>query len=187
MIAFLLIGAAIFGLCFLVDKGFTKLFRNSPQHQTGLSVRLNKRFAVAGVLLTVLGIAGTVAGAGDGWALLTGGILLALSGICMLIYYGSFGVYYDDDSFLLSKFGRKTNLYHYRDIVAQQLYNAYGSIVIELQLKDGKTIQLQASMVGVYPFLDRAFAGWLKQKGKKQEDCDFYDPDNSCWFPPAEV
>ena len=27
---------------------------------------------------------------------------------------------------------------------------------------------------------------WLAQTGKRKEDCDFYDPDNSCWFPPAE-
>ena len=26
---------------------------------------------------------------------------------------------------------------------------------------------------------------WLAQTGKKKEDCPYYDPDNSCWFPRA--
>ena len=27
---------------------------------------------------------------------------------------------------------------------------------------------------------------WLEQTGRRQEDCGFYDPANSCWFPPVE-
>ena len=53
-----------------------------------------------------------------------------------------------------------------------------------LYLRDGKTLQLQPGMTGVGCFMKCAFAGWLEQTGRKLEDCDFYDPDNSCWFPP---
>lgn len=186
MLPAILIAAAVFGLCFLIDKGFTKIFRSAPQHMSGLAVRLNKRYAVFGVLMTVLGIAAIVTGVKDGWVLPVAGGLLGIVGICLLVYYLSFGVYYDEDTFLVSKFGKKSSLYHYRDIVSQQLYNAYGSIVIALNLKDGKTVSLQANMVGVYPFLDKAFDGWIRQTGRKKENCEFYDPDNSCWFPQEE-
>ena len=33
--------AAVFGLCFLVDKGFAAIFRNRSQHRSGKAVRLN--------------------------------------------------------------------------------------------------------------------------------------------------
>lgn len=186
MVTTLLVAAAVFGLCYLVDKGFIKLFRSAPQHRTGLSVRLGKRFATVGILMTVLGTAAIVTGLKEGWVLPAAGGLLVVLGLGMLAYYLSYGVFYDEDSFLVSRFGKQTKLYHYRDIQAQQLYNAYGSVVIELQMNDDKTIQLQANMVGVYPFMDQAFEGWLKQTGRKKENCTFYDPDNSCWFPTAE-
>ena len=95
-------------------------------------------------------------------------------------------IFYDEDSFILTTFGKRSNTYRYNQIKAQQLYNAYGNIVIELHMGDGRTVQLQAGMEGVYPFLDKAFDGWLHQRGKKKEDCPYYDPENSCWFPPVE-
>ena len=57
IIAFLLVCALAFGLCFLVDKGFTRVFRNRRQQKSGLSVHLAKGYALAGLLITVLGIA----------------------------------------------------------------------------------------------------------------------------------
>ena len=42
-VATLLIAAAVFGVCFLVDKGFTKLFRSKTQHRSGMAVRANKK------------------------------------------------------------------------------------------------------------------------------------------------
>ena len=56
-VALLIIAAAIFGLCFLADKGFTKAFRGTKQHRSGRSVRLNKRYGSIGLLIAVLGIA----------------------------------------------------------------------------------------------------------------------------------
>ena len=35
----LLIAAAVFGLCFAVDKAFAKLFRSKAQHRSGLAIR----------------------------------------------------------------------------------------------------------------------------------------------------
>ena len=42
----LLIAAAVFGLCFAVDKAFSKLFRSKAQHRSGMAVRANKRYGL---------------------------------------------------------------------------------------------------------------------------------------------
>lgn len=178
--------AATFGLCFLVDKGFTKLFRSAPQHASGKAVRLNKFLAVGGLLLSVLGIAAMLNGFGGQWLLLGGGILVLLIGIGLIVYYMTFGIYYDEDTFLVTSFGKKSAVYRFDKIRNQQLFVSGGQILVELYLEDGRAVQLQSSMVGVYPFLDAAFAAWCRQRGVAGEDCAFHDPANSCWFPPLE-
>ncbi len=182
----LLIAALVFGVCFLIDKGFTKLFRSQAQHKSGLAVRLNKKYGAFGLILFVLGLSAVFTGIGDGWVLIAGGALIALVGIALVVYYMTFGVFYDNDSFILTTFGKKSTTYRYADIKSQQLYNSYGSILIELHMADGRNVQLQAAMTGVYPFLDKAFSAWCVQKGLREEDCAFHDPANSCWFPPME-
>ena len=41
LIPILLVAALIFGLCYLVDKAFAKLFRSKAQHRSGKAVRVN--------------------------------------------------------------------------------------------------------------------------------------------------
>ena len=171
---------------FLVDKGFTGIFRGKAQHRSGHSVRANQRYGAFGLVLFVIGLAALFAGLSSGWFFLAAGILVMLIGICLMVYYMTFGVFYDDDSFILTTFGKKSKLYSYRDIRCQQLYASYGTTIIELQMTDGRTFHFQSNHVGVYPFLDTAFAGWCRQKGITKDACSFYDPDNSCWFPKAE-
>jgi hypothetical protein len=178
---------ATFALCFAIDKGFTRLFRGKQQHQSGLSVRLNKKYGLVGIVLGVLGIAAVFAGLRESSKLLlAGGGIIIVMGAGLMVYYMTFGIFYDDDSFILTTFGRRSTTYAYSQIKCQQLYNAYGAILIELQMEDGRAVQLQATMEGVYPFLDKAFGAWLRQTGRNREDCPFHDPDNSCWFPPVE-
>lgn len=181
-----LICAAVFAVCFLIDKGFTKLFRNQAQHHSGKAIRLSKRYGAMGLIIGVLGIASVITGLTEGTLLLVCGGILIVGGAALVIYYMTFGVFYDDDSFILTTFGKKSATYRYKDIKCQQLYNTYGSIIIELQMTDGRAFQLQSHLDGVYAFMDTAFAGWCKQQGKNAEDCPFYDPDNSCWFPTEE-
>lgn len=186
--AVIIVAAAVFGLCFLVDKGFTKLFRSQAQHKSGLSVRLSKRYGSFGILLTVFGIAGVFMGLNnrDGLLIPVAGGVLIITGICLVVYYMTFGVFYDATGFVLTTFGRGSVAYTYRDIRSQQLYNNQGHLLIELHLRDGRALQLQGSMEGVYPFLDYAFERWCAQMGRRREDCPFYDPQNSCWFPLVE-
>lgn len=185
-ISILLVAALVFGVCFLIDKGFHKVFRNTQQHTSGLSVRLSKRYGSIGLIIFVVGIAAIFTGLSDGWVLIAGGAILTLTGAALVIYYMTFGIFYDADSFVLTTFGKRSKTYAYKDICTQQLYMTAGNVIIELHMADGRAVQLQSAMSGVYPFLDTAFAAWLVQTGRKKEECDFYDPENSCWFPGAE-
>ena len=187
-VAVIVIAAAVFGICFLVDKGFTKLFRSQAQHHSGLAVRLSKRYGSIGLILAVVGLAAIFTGLNsvEGLVLPIGGGVLIVMGIALVVYYMTFGVFYDGDGFIVTTFGKPSTTYTYKDIVAQQLYNNQGHILIELHLSDGKTVQLQSTMTGVYPFMDYAFEKWCAQTGNTKETCTFYDPQNSCWFPPVE-
>ena len=184
--AVLILVALVFGVCFLLDKGFQKLFRNRQEHQSGLSVRLSKKYGSIGLIIGIVGLMAVFTGFTEGWVLSIGGGVLILIGVALVVYYMTFGVFYDTDTFVLTSFGKRSTTYHYRDIQQQQLYNSYGITIIELHMTDGRTVQLQGGMEGAYAFLDHAFAAWLRQTGRRQEDCGFYDPQNSCWFPPVE-
>ena len=186
-IPILLVAAVVFGLCYLVDKTFSKLFRSKAQHMSGKAVRLAKRYGIFGVILTVLGIMAIVVGASDGPVLIWGGIIVLLMGIGLAVYYLSFGIFYDGDSFLQSRFGRKDVSYSYKDILGQKLYLVQGgNIIVELHMNDGSAVSLQSTMDGVFPFLDAAFASWCRQTGRDPEACDFHDPSQSLWFPTVE-
>lgn len=183
----LLIAAAVFGVCYLVDKSFTKLFRSKAQHRSGLAVRASKRYGIFGTVLSILGILGIVTGVTQGKVLLVGGIIVLGMGIGLAGYYLSFGIFYDGESFLISSFGKKDRTYYYRDIVGQKLYIVTGgNIVVELHMKDGTTVSVHSVMDGIYPFLDTAFAAWCMQTNRDPQSCDFHDPSKSLWFPTVE-
>ena len=183
----LLIAAAVFGLCFAVDKAFAKLFRSKAQHRSGRAVRANKRYGLFGVILSVLGIMAICVGISDGSVLLWGGVIVLLMGIFLAVYYLSFGVFYDGETFLLSRFGKKEVTYRFSEIKGQKLYLVQGgNVIIELHMEDGGTVSLQSTMDGVYPFLDTAFAAWCMQTGRDPQSCDFHDPSQSLWFPTVE-
>ena len=183
-IVILLIAALVFLICWGVNRLFVMLFRSKAQHRSGLAVRSSKRYGLFGVIFTVLGILGIFSGTGGDKILLYAGIVVMLMGIALAVHYLSFGIFYDGESFLLCRFGRKDREHRFDEIVGQKLYTITGgSTVIELTLKDGSVLSLQSTMDGVYPFMDTAFAGWCLETGRRMEDCDFYDPSKSWWFP----
>ena len=187
IVTVVIVAAVVVGICFLVDKGFNKLFRSQAQHASGLAVRLSKRYGSIGLVMAVLGLVAVFAGLPGDWVLIVGGALVILMGVGLVVYYMNYGVFYNEDSFLFMRLGKPNITYYYKDIVAQQLYNNQGHLLIELHMKDGNTVQLQSTMNGCYAFMDYAFFAWLQQTGRKQEDCPFYDPRNSCWFPPVKT
>lgn len=183
----LFLAAIVFLACVLVDKGYAALFRNKVQHQSGLSVRVDKRNAIFGLILTLLGILSLLYGDEGGSVLTLGGFVVLIMGVGLIVRYMSFGVFYDGDSFVYTTFGKRSVTYRYSDIVSQQLYLIQGgSIVIELHMTNGRSVSLQSTMDGVYTFLDHAFHGWCRQTGHNSEECTFYDPANSIWFPQEE-
>ena len=185
---YLIVAALAFGAFYLMDRSFTKLFRDKAQHKTGLAVKLNKRYALFGIFLGVLGICGLMTGIGTGAGMLILSLIVLLMGAALLTYYLTFGIFYDADSFILTTFGKKSVVYRFSDIQAQLLYTVQGGgILIELHMADGRAVSIQSAMEGAYPFLDHAFAAWCRQKGIDPESCEFHDPSQSLWFPTAEV
>lgn len=176
-----------FGLCFLFDKLFSKIFRDREQHRSGKKVKQRKRTATYGLLMAVLGIVCVIFYWGSNGVIFWGGWIVLLMGAALLTYYLSFGIYYDEEGFVYSRFGRQSKLYTYDAIQNQQLYNSQGSILVELHLEDGSTVPVQDSMEGGFAFLDYAFERWLKTAGLTREECSFHDPDRCCWFPALEV
>ena len=183
-IVILLIAALVFAICWGVDKLFTGLFRSKAQHRSGLAVRASKRYGIIGVMFSVLGILGIITGMVGEQVLLWAGVVVLLMGIGLAVHYLSYGIFYDGESFLLCRFGRRSQEHRYSEIVSQKLYVITGgSTVIELTLADGSTVSVQSTMEGVYPFMDTAFAGWCLETGHEMDQCDFYDPSKSWWFP----
>lgn len=186
-ISIFIVAGFIFGMCYLVDKSFTKAFRNKAQHRSGLAVRAPKRYGIFGVILTVLGIMAVIIGFSGDKVLRFGGFFVLFLGIYFAAYYLSFGIFYDGESFLVSNLGKKSREYRYEQIKEQQLFIVTGgNVVVELILNDGTSVSLQSTMDGIYPFLDTAFAGWCMQKKMNPQECKFYDPSNSWWFPHEE-
>ena len=181
--------AAIFGLCFLVDKGFTKLFRSQAQHYSGLSIRLNKKYGAFGLIRFVVGLAAVFTGLDGEWVLTAGGVIVMLIGIALVVYYMTFGIFYDADSFLYTSFGKRSVTYRYNQISGQKLYVVQGgNVLVELHMTDGKTVSVQLQLDGADKFMDTAFLGWVRQKNLdlRVDPCDFHDPEKSLWFPTVE-
>lgn len=187
-IGVLVVAALVFGVCFLVDKGFTKLFRSQAQHRSGTAVRLNKKYGAFGLILVVLGIAAMISGISQSIVLLIGGVIVVAMGAALVVYYMTFGIFYDSESFLYTSFGKKSRTYHYSQIRSQQLYVIQGgNIIVELHMTDGSAVQVQLALQGAEDFMNTAFLGWVRQKNMDiRENCEFHDPQNSCWFPAEE-
>lgn len=188
-LAVILFAALVFGLCFLVDKGFTKLFRSQAQHYSGKAVRLNKKYGAFGLILMVLGLATVFAGLGETWIFIAAGVIVIFVGIALVVYYMTFGIFYDADSFVYTTFGKKSTVYQYNQIRCQQLYILQGGgIVVELHMTNGNAVQVQLQLGGAEDFLNTAFLGWVRQKNLDVRSgcCDFHNPEQSCWFPSME-
>ena len=182
----ILVAAAVFGLCYLVDRCFTKLFRSKHQHRSGLAVRVSKTYGVIGTVLMVIGVLAMLSREPD-MVLRFGGAAVLLMGFAMVSHYLTKGIFYDDQEFLVCALGKKGLSYRYADIRQQRLYLVQGgSVVIELHMADGRVVSLQSAMTGVYPFLDAAFEAWCRQTGRDPQTCDFHDPSKHWWFPHEE-
>lgn len=184
--AYLLIAAATFGVMFLLDKGFSKLFRSQSQHHSGTAVRLKKGYGTGAIILCLLGVIALMHSTGqEGKLMLVCGVVILLTGLGLGIYYLTVGIFYDDESFVYTTFGKKSVTYRYADITGQRLYLIQGgSYVVELYMADGSTVSVQTTMTGAYDFLDKAAHARFRQLGINSAECSWFDESQSCWFPP---
>ena len=185
---YLFLAALTFGAMYLLDKGFTKFFRSKQQHRSGTAVRLKKGYGTAAVVLCVLAAVAVIQYVATGTALMLAcGVIIALTGLGLGIYYLRVGIFYDEDSFLSTSFTGRDVTWRYRDIVGQKLYQLQGGThVVELHMTDGTAVSVQTSMEGAYDFLDRAAHARFRQLGINSAECSWFAPENSCWFPPVE-
>ena len=185
--AYLIIAALVFAVCYGVDKGFSKLFRSRKEYRSGLAVKHNKRAVLFGVVLAVLGVAGILAGLGSSLGLVILSCVVLLMAAGLIVYYLAFGIYYDKESFLVGSFGKKSAVCRYGDICRQKRYVIQGgSVLVELHMADGSTVAVQTTMDGAFPFLNYAFARWCEAKGLDPDCCEFHNPGDLCWFPEEE-
>ncbi len=185
---YLLIAALTFGLMFLLDKGFSRLFRSRAQHHSGTAVRPKKGYGTGSVLLCLMAALALMQYVSTKNTLtLACGIIIAVTGLGLGLYYLRVGIFYDTESFLYTTFTKKTVTYRYSDIRGQKLYAIQGgSHVVELYMADGKTVSVQSTMTGAYDFLDKAAHARFRQLGVNSAECAWFAPENSCWFPPVE-
>ena len=187
ILSMLLIAAVVFGACRIIDILFTNAFRSKAQHRSGLAVRVNRRYGVFGVGLIVLGILAMGVGVTGGSALILGGAVVLIMGICLSVYYLTHGIFYDGESFLVASFRKEDRVYQFEQIREQKLYLVQGgNVIIELYMDDDTSVSLQSSMDGVYLFLDTSFAALCLPQGIDPQTCDFHDPSKSWWFPHEE-
>ena len=185
---YLLIAAATFGVMFLLDRGLTKLFRSRQQHRSGTAVRLKKHYGILSLALMILGILGIITYFSDkNLILLLGGILVLPGGVALGIYYLTHGIFYDDEGFLYTSFGNRSDEYRYADIRAQKLYEIQGgTLLVELHMENGKAVPVQTTMEGAPAFLDKAAHARMRQLGLNSHECDWFDESQAQWFPPLE-
>ena len=82
----LLVAGIVFGVCFLVDKLFTKTFRSQAQHQSGLSVRPNKKYGAFGLILVVVGLGAVFSGLNNDKVLLFGGGFVSDAPVLRMVF-----------------------------------------------------------------------------------------------------
>ena len=185
---YILVALLTFAAMFAIDKGLTKLFRSREQHRSGTAVRLKKHYGILSLALMILGALGIITYFSDkNLILLVGGILVLPGGAVLGIYYLTHGIFYDDEGFLYTAFGNRSDEYRYGDIRAQKLYEIQGgTLLVELHMENGKTVSVQTTMEGAPSFLDKAAHARMRQLGLNSRECAWFDEEKGQWFPPVE-
>ena len=92
----LLIAGVVFGICYLIDKGFQKLFRSKEEHKSGKAVRYKGRTAAFGLILALVGMTALLTVKQGGWLYGAGGGILILVGAFLVFQYMTFGIFYGE-------------------------------------------------------------------------------------------
>lgn len=175
----LLLLAAVFGLCFLTDKGIAALKQRLSRRR---AVRLPLRYPVLSVLLLLCTPFTAWYGISHHEIMFLIGTALILGVALYAIYtYRTTRIDYDDDTFTF-RAGHRRETFRYRDILGQRVSISRHSVCLLLCLTESNVV-LYNNMLGFARFLETAFAGWCRQKELDPQAQSWHDPADCRWFP----
>ena len=187
----LIVCAAVFLVCFLIDTLFKLIFPKSRLEKSKQVVRPPRRSAVIGVILTFAGAAMLVKLLPEksDVLFLIGSIVAVIFGVILLCTYFSIAIYYDDEGFLYKAWGHGKKEFRYSQIKGQRSLLTRGGVNTILFVGD-EEINLYSAMQNLNAFLSKAFFKWCAAKGIDPDTVEnnprmatyFPDPDD----PPAQ-
>ncbi len=174
--------ALVLGLCWCVDQLFKKLFPKDARQLAGKVVRLPRRTAVFGVLLTFFAVVMELNWFSRlAWYMHLAAALVLLLGVWLLVQFLSFSIYYDDEGFTYRNLGRKAENFRYGDILGQRSLLTRSGVNSTLYLSGGE-IPVYSAMQGAGDFLQKAFYRWCEATGTDPETVE-NNPQYLTWFP----
>ena len=181
-VLYILLIAVMFGLVALVDLVFGKLFPKNDTMKHGKSVRMPRYSFIFGLIMTLLGIIGLLFIPFEGEKFLWLGCLVVLAmGAYLLVNFGRFGIFYDDEQFIYRTLTKKAKTYRYSDIQLQRSFLAKSGFNTTLYAA-GDEIQPYGAMQGLSDFHHKAFHRWCAQKGIDPDTVE-NDPSTLQFFP----
>ena len=171
--------AAVFGLCFLVDRLLSRGKQIAPDERT---VRQPRRAVIFGVVLLVMGV--FVALFVPGLLGVGGGSVIALLGAVLLLSFFSFSIQYDDEGFTCRTL-RGSKRYQYNQIRGEQALATRGGITVMLFVGDDG-VELSEAMQGARQFLSHAYYARCRQLDLDPETCPPPAPEALVWFEAPE-
>lgn len=182
-ILMLIVCAAVFLVCFLIDTLLKVIFPKSKLEKSKQAVRPPRRSAVIGVILTFLGLAAAVriAPQEHDTLLLIGAIGAMVIGAVLLCTYFSVVIYYDDEGFLYKAWGHGKQEFRYSQIKGQRSLLTRGGVNTILFVGDAE-INLYGAMQNLNAFLSKAFFKWCQVKGIDPDSVE-NNPRMATYFP----
>lgn len=185
-ILMLLICAAVFLVCFLIDTLLKLIFPKSKLEKSKQAVRPPRRSAVIGVILAFAGVVALIriVPQAHDTLLLIGSIVAIVTGIVLLCTYFSVVIYYDDEGFLYKAWGHGKQEFRYSQIKGQRSLLTRGGVNTILFVGDAE-INLYGAMQNLNAFLNKAFFKWCEVKGIEPDSIE-NNPRMLTYFPDPE-
>lgn len=168
----------VFGICFGVDKLIKKLVPTDARK----AVRLPRRSAVFGLLLTFLGFVMLLNFWNQlEWYFRIGSGIVLLMGVFLHWQYSAFSIRYDEEGFTCRSLGKKPMHCRYEEILGQKSIIARSGVNSTLYTEHGE-IPIYSAQTGVQDFLETAFAAWCEKKGVDPDTVE-NNPNYLTYFP----
>lgn len=175
--------ALVFGVCALVDLLLKKLFPKAPLEESKHTVRMPRKGAIWGIILTIFPLVVALFWMPEGGdtLMIIGCVVAFLMGAVLLVNYCTFAIYYDDEMFLFKDLRHRKKAYHYSQITGQQSLITRSGVNTMLFVA-GDTIELNEGMQGARDFMSKAFHLWCEQKGIDPDSIE-NNPEMMTYFP----